>query len=559
MSQDSSSSEAAGNASGLVFSSPLVTLAEQREQAAARARLIMSWRAHPAVVADSESWKIDTTWDELCASAACGELAWALPDQAHRLFVASQTNVGLAELPEAERKVIRDEHAKGGTRYALDPDVARWLLVEDRNETGPADLPPSDADAWRAAAEAWAAGYRARLPLELRHLGMLVLPEPGKPIVVALWIETERPAATLRSWARAVGGGADVRDDDGNLANPGRFRVLRNATACGSDWIKLEPAKAAHASVHALVARPTEATSVILRTGIAPLDALLATGGVPQRGARVVLQAPTANAKSTLNLEIAEFLAGTGLVIGWIATRDEPPESINARRLQRIGYSQADALRLVNDADALAKLNPKLAVIDGRKWYLEDVLAAGGSGPDVLFVDPLQKVRSRAGEGRGQIEAIAAALDVIESSGVTTFMTSAMVRGAGRRARIEGSFGGVVIENGATLLLDLALTDDRLRVAVLKSRYGGEGESFDLTLDRERQRLTAPPAATVADADPLVESIRKVLANDGDPVALTQAQIRVRVTGANTAIVEALKTGVSAGLWTLDGRKYRSC
>jgi hypothetical protein len=63
------------------------------------------------------------------------------------------------------------------------------------------------------------------------------------------------------------------------------------------------------------------------------------------------------------------------------------------------------------------------------------------SAPDVIFVEPLQTVRSRAGAGRGQIEAIGAALEAIENSGVTAYMTSAMVRGAGRRAKIEGSLG----------------------------------------------------------------------------------------------------------------------
>jgi hypothetical protein len=529
----------------------------QREQAAtraaARAKLLMAWRAHPEVIADCARWECGAeTWGELCTEARTDDLAWGLPDQTFRLGSAASIGVGFAELSEAERQTIRDEHAKGGTRHALDPTCARWLLVEDRNETGPADLPPVDAAAWHGVANAWASAYRARLPHELRHLGMLVLPEPGKAIVLAVWVGTERAAATLRSWARAIGGGADVRDDDGNLVNPGRFRVLRDASACASTFVALEPAAAVAASLLDLVAPPikSDASGAVLRTGIGPLDALLVTGGVPRRGARVVVQAPTANAKSALNLQIAEFLAAAGLSIGWIATRDETAESIRARRLQRAGHARADAIRLANDPAALAELNPNLAVIDGREWLLEDVLTAGGSGPDVLFLDPLQKVRSRAGEGRGQVESIAAALDVIETSGVTTFMTSAMVRGAGRRSKIEGSYGGAAIENGATLLLDLALTDDALRVAVLKSRYGGEGESFVMTLDRASQTLTA------ACGDALAEAIRKVLVDRG---SLTQAQLLVRVTGGQNAIAEALKAGVAAGLWRLDGRHYHAC
>jgi hypothetical protein len=50
-------------------------------------------------------------------------------------------------------------------------------------------------------------------------------------------------------------------------------------------------------------------------------------------------------------------------------------------------------------------------------------------------------------------------------------------------------------------MLSLALDENRLRVSFLKSRYGGAGESFDLELDRARQRVSVP-SAEVPD-DPL--------------------------------------------------------
>jgi hypothetical protein len=113
------------------------------------------------------------------------------------------------------------------------------------------------------------------------------------------------------------------------------------------------------------------------------------------------------------------------------------------------------------------------------------------SGPDFLFVDPIKKVKSRASEGRGTHEAISAAISVVENSGITTSATASKVRGAGRRglSELEGAEGGAAIENGATLLLDLKLKENTLRVKVLKSRYGGAGEAFELTLDRARRRL----------------------------------------------------------------------
>jgi hypothetical protein len=416
------------------------------------------------------------------------------------------------------------------------PAARRWVLLEDRDAVAPIDLPSHEREPerWQRAARAFAEQYRDRLPEEMRHLGFALGLEAGDRVHVALWLGEERTPYAIDAWLQSI---------DREEPNERFQRLDRTPREC---WTKIEPVTRA-----ASLRRPS---FTIQSTGVAPLDALLATGGIP-RGARVYVQAATGQGKSAFDLHVAEHFAASGLRVVWIATSDESIESINARRLQRVGYARDEATRLALDGDAtaLGKLNPSLEVLDGQAVYLEDVIA---SAPDLLVLDPVQKVRTRAGEGCGELERIHAAAGVAEQSGITLLAASSKVRGAGRRSKIESALGGAFIENGATLLLDLTLDGDRLRGSVLKSRYGGAGESFELVLDAERQRLATPPGSDQLDA--VVEAIIKALHDrDGVPLALRAGQLVTRLDRAKGPVYEALKRAVELGKVTLEDGKYR--
>jgi hypothetical protein len=424
------------------------------------------------------------------------------------------------------RNAFRDEWAR--------PPSRRWVLLEDRG-TVPIVLPHDPA--------AFVTDYRAKLPEPMRELGIVVgLAPRGGSLHVAVWLGEDRTPFEISAWLAKF-----------NDYESGRFKV-REAAPYDLKWVPLEPVTKTR-TLAELVFTATESID-LLPSGLVGLDAL--RGGIQRRGDRIVVQAETGNAKTALALTMAESLAARGFKVAWLATPDEPSASIIARRLQRIGYAYEDAKKHVSDRAALAKLNGGLMVIDGNGCTLEEALAAR---PDFLFVDNIQKVKSNAGRGLSQHAAVEPRLEAIEASGVTTIVTSRMVRGAGKRGgnRLEGSYGGSAVEGGATVLLDLVLTGAELVVTMRKGRGPGEGESFALELDRAKQTLT-PLRGTVApsELDEVVDEVLGVLADrDGTPLSLRAVQVIARMPRARRKadVLAALKRAVETGRVTkADGK-----
>jgi hypothetical protein len=408
------------------------------------------------------------------------------------------------------------------------PKSRRWVLLEDRR-TVPIVLPLDVAD------------YRAGLPKEMRELGIVVGLEVGKTVHVAVWLGEDLTPFEISAWL------ATFNDHESD-----RFKRLDHTPRRA--WVPLAPAVKTR-SLAELAVTGTESIDLI-PSGLAGLDDL--RGGIQRRGDRVIVQAETGNAKTALALTMAESLAARGFKVAWLATPDEPAASIIARRLQRIGYSYDDAKKHAGDRTSLAKLNTNLTVIDGTGCTLEEALAARA---EFLFVDNIQKVNSIAGRGLSQHAAVEPRLEAIEASGVTTIVTSRMVRGAGKRGgnRLEGSYGGSAVEGGATVLLDLVLTGTELVVTMRKGRGPGEGQSFALELDRAKQTLTPCHGTPAPHAlDEVVDEVVALFTDkDGTPLSLRAVQVIARMPRARRKadVLGALKRAVEIGKATkADGK-----
>ncbi len=503
--------------------------AEAEAERAHRAAVLTTWREHPdvaAFIAALRSANDYPAWDEFSAAVVANTYCrWSVRDEVTCLMLACAKQLGMAGMSDDDRAIIEERHAYS-ERNDVDPAARRWLLARDTKAVCPV-----------TAASSWVAEYRAGLHEQLRELGMVVGLSPGAPPVLAVWTGVEQTPHVLREWLRGVGKESLEFAPEANVA----------------EWVTLAPVRAER-SLADLAFTPTESIG-LLPSGLDDLDRL--RGGIQRRGDRVIIQAATGNAKTALALTMAESLAARGFKVAWLATSDELAASIIARRLQRTGkYTYESAKEHVNDPAALALLNPNLMVIDGCRVVLEDVLAAR---PDFLFADNLQKMISRVGAGKGELEALNAALKLIEADGTTAVLTSRMVRGADKRGnRIEGSYGGVAIEGGATVLLDLRLTGDELDVTVLKGRGPGEHDSFRLTLDRAKQTLAPCPchgtvAAPLSEAEAnRREQILTVLAKGPK----TARAIQTWVPGKYPDVKASLAELVAAGKVVLDGKEY---
>jgi hypothetical protein len=453
---------------GNAFLDGLLSPAEIRKQH--EADVIARWRASLRDPYDPDYDAGDyIQWDDIGTIGSAdfrhgfhwyGGEPWGRPTEYGCLYEETRT---LSDAFTAdEKQIIRDAYR--GEQWG-EPESRRWVLIEDQHTVAPIDgSDPKD----------FVSAYRACLPEQMRGLGMSVRIEPGRLVYVAVWLGEPRAPQAIRAWIRQI--------------DPERFRLLYSTPGI-SEWVSIPPVNVTSTRTLAALAQQQDPTESIdlLPSGLVGLDAL--RGGIQRRGDRIVVQAETGNAKTALALTMAEALAARGHQVAWIATADEPRASIVARRLQRVGYSFDEAKRLVTDPGALARCNPNLVVLDGNACTLEDAV---GARPEFLFVDNIQKVRSVAGRGLSQQSAVEPRLEVIEASGVTTVVTSRMVRGAGKRGgnRLEGSYGGSAVEGGATVLLDLVLAGDELTVTMRKGRGPGEGQAFTLTLDRAKQTLT---------------------------------------------------------------------
>jgi hypothetical protein len=545
VSNDSSTPQKTGNAflDGLL--NPAEREAQRQREADAvatahRITVLAGWREHPdvlAFVAADRAWDF-ASWEEF---RAADDPWWGIDDELARLSLACIQQIGTQDMAEADREIVTERY-RCGARALIDPLERKWVLLRDNATTCPVDFVPDEADQLPPSALAWAIEYRAGLHADLRERGMRVGMTPGRPPVLAVWIGVAQPSHILRAWVEGI---AARRFDV--VRKPAIARDFERKTEAYevANWTTIEPVR--------VVTAARQAAFKIHTTGIAPLDALLATEGIP-RGARVYVQAATGHGKSVFDLQIGEHFADHGFRVALIATSDESAESITARRLQRImKLDRKTALEFAMGDDAAsiaarAKLNPNLTIVDGATTYLEDVIA---SEPALIICDPIQKIRTRAGGGDTYtLDSTAAAVRVAEQSGITFVCASSKVKRAGRD--LEASFGGASIPNGATLQIDLERRGTTVNGRVLKSRYGGEGESFDLELDADRQALgtVAPPVSEV-EIDRRAR-ILDVLAKGPK----TANALRTWVAGKQPELKASLDALVTAGKVVLNGKEY---
>jgi len=393
------------------------------------------------------------------------------------------------------------------------------------------------------AAEPFVRDYLRTLPLGWTA-SIVVSLAAGKNPVICRWTDQRMLIGVTRRWCES-----GPRMPNGEP----RFEALEDHTFGDAVRVMVPAATAARsATVEEIAAppapRPAQTTdAVVMPTGIAALDSLLVTAGVP-RGARVVVQAATAQGKTSVALEIAESLAERGARVVWYATSDEPRESILARRRQRVGMPRADALLSSDES----MLDSRLFVVDGRKYTLEEVFEC--QGIDVLFVDPISKIRTLQAAS-DPVSRVGHGLDLIEASGWTCWMTAATVRAAGRRTATERALGGARIEAGCSLLLELSRSGSDLAISVLKSRLGGEGQEVRLKLDAERQRIVALPdgLALVTAAERIKSDVLRVVAERGPRSARSLVE---SVSGKHELVRTAVRELLAAGaLVTLEGKK----
>lgn len=429
----------------------------------------------------------------------------------------------LAALREHIRRRYPDENYDVGSHVQI---------ISDRSQV----FPGGDA-------RAFARDYLRSLPIGWSESVTICL-SPGHSPTICRWTAERVSLGTTQIWAKGLP----------LVAGAQRFVALE-AYVFGGDVRVMIPAstvQARAASIQELAApAPVQVAArpvVIYSTGIAPLDAVLSAGGIPS-GSRVVIQAATAQGKSSILFEIAESLAARGQLVAWLATSDEPRESVMARRRQRAGMSRADALRSVDES----ALNPALFVIDGRTVALEEVLACS-SQISALFIDPISKFRT-VHQAADPVAQIRYALRLVEESGLTVYMSAPLVRGAERRTKTERAFGGNGVETGANLLLEVRRSGADLTLEIIKSRgLGGEGQELALKLDADGQRVL-PAGVAVSSTDRIWDEVRRALSPGEPRSARSLAEGAHKVAGRATTIRAVIRARLGSGeLVEVDGK-----
>jgi hypothetical protein len=255
-------------------------------------------------------------------------------------------------------------------------------------------------------------------------------------------------------------------------------------------------------------------------------------------GARVVIGGQPKQGKTTLALHLAEAARAAGWLVVWLAY-DEPPGLLTARRLQRRGVSPAVAAEL--PVGEVAKLQGDgLYVVGSDDPDPYEELArqahADARGRPVLIVgDSAQKLRTRAGAGKGERERITADVDAIQASQAkwphVAVLTSEIARGSG------ATKGSGSIDYAAEVSLRVARKGATVRVSIAGNRYGGE-EPFALELDSERQTLRDPtaPAPKPTDEQLLADVMAAV-----DAGCTSRNAIAARLGKGRDAVAAAIK------------------
>lgn len=511
------------------------------------AETIMRWRALPEVVAYCDyKAPTATTWEAFREDALNGGLTWAVQNrQARWHFAAWHPEHVLGPSADAfaedDLAIIRQAHSDEGAM--IDPTESLWLVVEDTQATSPADLPAAFDDAkgernpaYTAAATAWATDYRARLPEDLRHLGMVVLPEPGERPIIGLWLGVARPAEVLRKWIGRVGGGTDE--------TPGRFQVRGSVDARVADFVAVEPVRAPRVTLDNL-RTPLQPSGGVTPTGIAPLDALIRLGGTAHGGLNVFV-AQDKNCKTLTMLQVAEHRTNHGRRGVWIA-RDENAASIQKRRWQYRGDTEADAEARVARGDIV---NDALVVTSAE---LDEVLSMvtdlARSGPVDVYLDSLN------GDATSQHE-IDELVRRLKATGADVFVTAEGTASRAGPMRVKGSTG-VAFKADLTVALRYVKGDggsETLTMRVARSRIANDGEVV-VKVNTAGQRFAVASLeaqGTEGAADVRAAIVAAVKAHG----PLSARGIERWVRGASAAIRSARDALVADGVLIRKGGKY---
>ena len=428
------------------------------------------------------------------------------------------------------------------TRRATD-EPHRWAFFEDISERwrvpisfadpggltrSMSDEPPQNVRAW---AEQWRESHRS-----LHGRELVAYLRPGKAPIFALWFDKPIMLADARRFAR----------DELNPTHAAEPRFLASPDPCDlscgpeADYdpyrVFLPAEDLAPSALATLAGRKAAAPTVegpTLRTGLVALDNQFRADvrGLPIK-ARVVVAAPTENAKTTTAIHFAEQAREAGWFVVVVAI-DEEPELIERRLTQRRGAALAPDGFYVVPLEAGDTFSS-----------LACMAHTEAAGRPVMFVlDSVQTFAIRTFGELGERERISALFEDMKAAQekypCVVVMTSEVARGSG------ATKGSGSIDFGATLDLRVKLTGDRLDVTIAKNRYGSK-KPFALTLDRARQRLVSSDAAQAIPAAGGL-SARVVAAVRELGEGASGAAVEDRVGGDNKATRDALRTLVSAG------------
>lgn len=403
----------------------------------------------------------DANWLSLSLDRYNGDFAqdvrrWTPSDDAATLSAIGEWHAAKPVIsPETLRAIEeRFTNNSNGFTHIKGPDAGEYeqILEDTANKFLGGDT------------ESFVRDYVRKLPAGWQNAIVIYL-KPDAQVVIVRWSAERVLMRDTEKWARSQ-------------TPAGRWSVLDRFYPPGTDGssylgVPIPPPAA-------IAAKVPELPAVVI-----PLPLVqLATCGLP-RGGRVIIQGGPACAKTTVALEMAVGLVHATGNVAWYATVDESWESVCRRLYQRAGATQAEAMTMPLES---IHFDNQMILIDGREHYLEDVLRMGF---DTVVIDSLQEARTRAGEGRGRLERVQAAIDAIAASGVTVIATSQVIRGHERREDLSKAYGGSSVGHLASLVLGVDLKDDDITLRIVKSRHGGDRKPIALRLDRERQRVTA--------------------------------------------------------------------
>lgn len=425
--------------------------------------------------------------------------------------------------------------------YVSEP--RHWVLAVDTERVVPPGL-----SGGRLAA--WAADWRDSIA-GLEGTELVVYAVPGKhPAFVTWWPEalSDSQASAWCTRLRPPAGDADRR-----------FEPIRSKSSIygfSFPWrVPCEPVhlRSANAKPAALPtasgSRSAASAPTRLLTGIGAFDRLFrGRPGVPV-GARLLVPGNQKNCKTMLASEAAHAAVEAGFFVGWFA-KDENPDDITRRRLQRLGLASAEVDE--PPAAALARLDAQAFRVTNEGtledlWELAHAEARGA--PLLIVADSLQTVPTAAAMGKGEregLEATIAAIEECQRRWPAIFIATAEITAGGTPK------GSRSILYRFTTCVAVRRSGSRVTVTVSDSRHSGDG-AFELVADFEGQRLLEPEAAALAAADAeLWARMRVVLTELG---GASQNELERRLGGKAVTVRACVKRHLAIGDLKLVGKK----